>query len=159
MRYGNLGGISKAGLAVDPILVEFGAEDAFHLRRSPAEEDPGTGAGETVDGQALRFQPGRHFGEVVRAHAKTSGILLWSQPLVIVRRVGVLLLLQQLLQGGLLGGGQPEYHGSVLDAHAAIHPALIKLGPGQGVRVHDYGRFTAGKISGNAISDLSRSCG
>ena len=92
-------------LAVHQIAIELRVKGAFDLGRGATEKDLGAGAGVAVHRQALRLQPGRNFREIALAHAEARGVLLRSQPLVIVRRVRVLLFGQQLIQRGLLLGG------------------------------------------------------
>ena len=129
-----LSGVGEAGLSVNQVAMEFGTEGALHLGCSSAEEYASSSAAITVDGQALRFKPGRNFGKVGIAHAKASRVLLRRKPLAIVRRVRVLLFRQQLIDSGLLSGRELEDNGRVTDFHAAFDPALVKLRPGLGMR-------------------------
>ena len=59
--------IRETGLVVHQITVELGVEGAFDPGRTPAEEDLGTAAGESVHSQALRFQPRRDLASRCRS--------------------------------------------------------------------------------------------
>ena len=59
------------------------------------------------------------------------GVLLRREPLVIVRRRGILLFRQELVEFLLLRVREPEHDGDVMHCHAFGDRAAIKLHPCQ----------------------------
>ena len=125
-RGGNLrvGHIGDVLFAVDVEIVNLGAEGVAHL--------PG-GAGENnglrvndVDREARRLEPRGDgfgiFGSEAEALLKFGG----RQPLVVVRRLGVLLIARELVQLLLFLGGETELQLHVLEAKiSGNRPAVI----------------------------------
>src|SRR5450756_104690 len=79
-------------------------ERLLGLRDTSGEGDESVAACCASDGETLTGEPRGNLGDVLRAEAKLCAELLRRKPLVIAGRVRVLLIDEQLVQRGLLGG-------------------------------------------------------
>ena len=75
--------------------MKFGAKRSRDLARGGAESDPVLRAGDLIDGEPPGFEPGCQVADVVPAHAEAVAVLFRREPVVIVRRAGIALLLEQ----------------------------------------------------------------
>ena len=87
--------IGEVGFAIHAEAMEARAEGAGRLGGGAAEIDPVAAAGHLVDLEALRFQPGGYFGNVIGGEAEAVAELFGSEPLVVVGRPGKLLLREE----------------------------------------------------------------
>jgi hypothetical protein len=94
---GNVVRGGKMRLATDHVIVNGRVEGSFDLSGGPVERNPIAAAGNLVDGEALRGEPGGKSGDIGLSDAEAVGEFFGSEPLVIVGRAGVLLLDKQLV--------------------------------------------------------------
>ena len=86
--------------------MDLAAERSFGLRGAAVEIDPDLTVGSWQYGEAVGNQPRPDFGDVRGIGAEKFAKLGRRQPAVIVDRLGIQLLGEQLLEvGSLLGGG------------------------------------------------------
>src|SRR5271167_5240185 len=97
-----LGSVRVMHFAVDQVLVNRRVEGSFRLRGSAVEADPGAAARRNYRCEALLTQPRRSTADIAWADSEALGILFRREPLVIVRRRRIELLLQQHVQIVLL---------------------------------------------------------
>ena len=132
-RGGNRGrsGVGKARVSVGVEVVYLGLEGLLGLRGGSAEDDPIAAAGDILNPEALRLEPGGELLNVVGAEAEAVGILLGCEPLVIERRVGILLLRQKLVERfPLAGRGHGEQRHIVeLERRIDCAPIVLRLRP------------------------------
>ena len=83
--------IGEMGFAIHAVVMKAGAEGAGCLIGGAAEIDPVAAAGDIVDLETLRFEPGGYLGNVMRAEAEAVAELFGGEPLVVVGRPGKLL--------------------------------------------------------------------
>lgn len=81
---------------LDAVMVNFGMERLKHLARCSMEHHPGSSARDIVDTEAFGLEPGRYFFQVVLIYPKAAGILFRRQPIEIVWRGWIALLLEQI---------------------------------------------------------------
>src|ERR1041385_6363649 len=93
-------------LAIDIEVMNFRGQRARHLRGGALKGDSVAPAGRMNIRESLRFQPVRNLTNVVPAQSKPVGPLFRGEPLVIVGRLAVLLVGEELRQGRLLSGGR-----------------------------------------------------
>src|SRR5215467_1138662 len=84
------------------VAVYFRTERVPYLCGGATEGDPVPSTRDIGYREALCFEPGRNFLDVCGAHSKTIGPLLRGDPLVVVRRLKVLLFNQEFLKRFLL---------------------------------------------------------
>ncbi len=109
---GYVGRGGKMRLATDQVIVNGRVEGGFDLSGGAVECNPVAAASNLVDGEALRGEPGGKGDDIRRSDAEAVGEFLGREPFVIVGRAGVLLLDEELVEGGLLLGarGQDQHH-------------------------------------------------
>src|SRR5579863_3046434 len=110
-------------------------EGALNLRRSSAEADGHAVFGDVADAEAVTGEPirqGRYIGE---GGTKLGADLSGLEPVMEVRRRGVVLRGDKGVEGGLLLGAAREHQHKVVHPEARTHAAEIVLGicNGQGV--------------------------
>jgi hypothetical protein len=66
------------GFAIHAVAVKAGTEGAGRLIGGAAEVDPVAATGDFVDLEALRFEPGGYFGNVIRGEAEAVAELFGS---------------------------------------------------------------------------------
>ena len=113
--------------AVHLVGVHLGLESPFHLAGCAGEVDGVLTAGHRIDGEALLLQPALHLAQVGLGHAEADGKLVGREPLMVVRRRGILLRGDQRLQGGFLRGGPVEDKGDSIEAGVRGEAAGIEL--------------------------------
>ena len=91
-------------LPIHIVVVNLGLECPFELAGGSAEDDRVPSRRYTEHGEPLRLQPRRDLANVVLAEPKPLRILLGGEPLVVVRRRGVLLVCHHLVERPLLAG-------------------------------------------------------
>ncbi len=77
--------------------------------------------------KTLRLQPVRDFGQIVGAGTEAVRELLRCEPLMIVRRSGVLLVRQELFQSGGLLRGRLQLQGHARNVPGALDRPLVEL--------------------------------
>src|SRR5262245_41179591 len=93
---------------VNQVAVDLGLERILDLANGTAERNLVMIASDTLHRKTLGCQPGGDLRKIILGHAKTAGVLLRSEPLVVLRRGRVLLLAKESVKLGLLGGRKPE---------------------------------------------------
>src|SRR5208282_2885350 len=95
-------------LAVGGELRDPGIEGLIDPQDAAVELDRALGWRPAGYLETLVSQPMRNFVEVRVRGPETLGVFLWSQPLVILRRLWILLRSQQLVQLGLIARLEPD---------------------------------------------------
>jgi hypothetical protein len=101
--------------AVDSVAVQFGLECIADLRRGAAEADEGAAGGDPVNVQALGGEPVGNGCDLAGGGTEALAYLCGCEPVVIVRRSGVLLVDQELLKGCFLLRRTGEDEGDVVE--------------------------------------------
>src|ERR1017187_5778296 len=112
---------------VDLEIVNLGLENTLDLGGGSAEDDKVAGAGDLANAEALGLEPGGELLNVVGAEAEAIGILLGREPLVVLRRTGILLLRQKLSDGLLLTRARHGEQRDVVELERRVDSALIVL--------------------------------
>ena len=118
---------------VDLVAVDLCLKSALHLPSRAGKGYPVAPARCLANLKTLRGQPCVYFAQIVRADAKSIGILLRRQPVVEVRRRGVLLLRQQLIERSLLRRRGLKSDRDSGKSEGIRNRAGIVAGPGPGM--------------------------
>src|SRR5712692_5442183 len=89
--HGGFDGVGEVLLAVHQVVMDLGIEGKFDLGYGSLEKDLIAAARGALHRETFGLQPGHYFSDVALGHAEAVGVLLRSQPLVIVWRGGILL--------------------------------------------------------------------
>jgi hypothetical protein len=116
-------------------IVNLGVEGIPHLPRGAAEDDQHLTGRNRVDFEAMAFEPRADHGDVRVGDSVAATDVLRAKPLVVNGRAAVVHLVDAGGQRCLLLGAAPEHQDDVLERQAVVDPALIILGPRQGVEV------------------------
>ena len=108
------------------------------------------------DGESLGSQPGGDLVQIGGSGAEALGVGFGRQPVVEVRRGGILLLGQQLFEGGLLGGRWPEHERDIAEFEVGRDGSQIVLGPRLGRNAAPDGHRIAGFNRGSDAVLLGR---
>src|ERR1700678_4708159 len=110
--YGGFGGVGEVRLAVNYVLMDAGVESAFSLLGRAAEGDPVAAARLMADGEPCRLEPRGDFGQIAITESEAISEGFRCEPLMEGGRGWVLLIAEELVQAGLLGGGRfnQEHH-------------------------------------------------
>ena len=121
--------------AVHVVVVDLGVERPLNVRNHAAEVDPGPPLSDLLNNEPFRGQPvGDHVDCFLR-WPEPLAILLRGQPPMEVRRVGVLLLGEELIQRRLLLRRHPEGKDHALHRQRKLDGASVEFGPGERVNV------------------------
>src|SRR5246127_5957006 len=91
------------------------------LRDCSRKRDCVAAIGDVIDGESLLLKPRFDFGKIVSREAELAGILPRSNPLMVERRPGGLLLFKKSVERGLLFRRGFEVH---------RHPSVARCGFG-----------------------------
>jgi hypothetical protein len=103
------------------------------------------------DGQSLGLEPRGYFGDVGGGEAELGGVLVWSQPLMIERRLRVLLGGEQGVERGALGGRHVEAQGD--RGQGAIGGRGTQVDGGQGAGGDGMGERHARRGGSDGLGD------
>jgi len=109
-------------------LVKLGLERVPNLPGGGAESNEDAASRHGVDLKSLRLQLSPYPAEVVRARSETVAELLGREPGVILRRRGILLILEQLRKRRGLRRRRLESNLKAFDAPAVREAAFVREG-------------------------------
>ena len=146
-----LGGGAEVHPAIHQVAVDGGAKRVAHLLGGAAEADRSAGAGHVVDGESGCGEPAYDLVHVGLANAETVAELLRREPVVVLRRGGVLLIGEKPFDPGLLGGRAFEQKEQGTEAGGGVERPLVELGqrPGVGLAA-EHGAAAGVDSPGNA---------
>jgi hypothetical protein len=95
--------------------MDLGAEGRFELGMRAREDDQAAARHGALNLEAMFCQPAGDLLHVLRGSAKLCAELRWAEPGMVVRRLGILLIVNKLLEGGLLSVGAFEEQNSAAE--------------------------------------------
>src|ERR1017187_5019723 len=114
--------------AIHVVTVDLGSKCGLNLRGGSTEGDPVAAPRHVSYGESLRLQPVGQFLYVAVAQTETVGPLVGGEPLMVARRLAILLVRQELGKSLPLGGGRHRQKGHVTETKRRIRGPLIVLG-------------------------------
>src|ERR1017187_1514885 len=158
-RGGNrgIGDVGEMHFAIHLVAVQLRVESASYLRGRTAAGDIRPASRLIGYAETLRSQPIRNPAHIRGTEPETGCKFFRADPVMVVRRSGVLLLREQLVECRLLAGGPLEHEGNAVDELSWVHGAAIELRhrPGTAIALENGG---SGCIDRTGDSILLRKC-
>ena len=119
--------IRKVPCAVHLQIVNLRAVGVAHLSGSAAEINDQPARLNSMNGKPMRFEPTGNGGDIFLGNAVMLGELIGSQPFVEIRRLGVVQIVDILVQRGLAFGRPFQLEQHVIQGKAIGDDAAIVL--------------------------------